>query len=304
MRIYSLVLLLMVLSACATNDKFTIVQDISSSHADCADLNPIPEQIYSMRPLYEAAVTSGKQYGNESILVLFDIDNTMLASTKLLGSDQWFSWRYDVLKESNEMSEFGCLLEAQNLLYHRGSMRLTDRSVGAVIDRLQSQGFMVAVLTSRGPNMQLVTLRDLYSNGLEFVESSPKDWFEEYTDSSQPVRYEYGVFMTSGRNKGEMATLLIKNTGIDEKVKKVFFVDDKTRHVCAVQKSLGEIGVSVETFHYPVEDKYVAPVERRESDVIEKLNKEWDSTLKSLSCRSERCVSAASKCEAAWKKYQ
>ena len=293
--------LLLFLSACS-NNTFTLTTDIAGVPGDCKAIDPVPEQIYSMQPILDEAIKSGKEYDNQNVLVLFDVDNTLLASKNLLGSDQWFTWREDVLKEDDEMSNFGCLLKAQRILFERGSMRTTSSDVVRVVKSLQKQGFKVAVLTSRGPEMQSVTLRDLYKAGLEFSESSPIGWFED--SSNRPIRYEYGVFLTSGLNKGVMADLLIRKTGLARSVKKVIFVDDKTKHVCRVQKAMENSGKKVSSFHYPLEDKYVAPVVNRDEETLNMLRSDWSSFYDDLSCNSAYCEKALSQCSTAWQKYK
>ena len=37
----------------------------------------------------------GKKYGPKNVLVVLDIDNTVLKMNQDLGSDQWFTWQQD-----------------------------------------------------------------------------------------------------------------------------------------------------------------------------------------------------------------
>jgi hypothetical protein len=93
------------------------------------------------------------------------------------------------LKESNSFSEgFPCLLDAARLLFERGSMKSTDPASAALLKALQREGIRIGVLTSRGPQIQAVTLRELALADFNFLSSSPPDWFAAESESHQPVR--------------------------------------------------------------------------------------------------------------------
>jgi hypothetical protein len=54
----------------------------------------LQESIEDMRPVVEIAeCLAGVHGGKGQVLVPYDIDNTLLAPTTQLGSDQWFDWQ-------------------------------------------------------------------------------------------------------------------------------------------------------------------------------------------------------------------
>ena len=60
-----------------------------------------------------------EQYGPEHVLLVVDIDNTLLAMNQPLGSDQWFEWQDGLLKRQPHSSllvakSFEGLLEGQD----------------------------------------------------------------------------------------------------------------------------------------------------------------------------------------------
>lgn len=307
LRSYRLVLTVLVLAAAGlsfgctatTESHFVLTQDIAQSHPDCEGIDPVPKQTATMAVLGEDARASARKYGAENVLILFDVDNTLLASRQLLGSDQWFTWREDVMEEGG----FPCLLDAARLLFEHGSMRTTDPNAPSLVRALQAEGIGTGVLTSRGPDLQAVTWRELAVAGFDFLSNSPPGWFADDSKESQPARYEYGIFMTSGLNKGTMAVDLLNKTGIRDTVKKVIFVDDKAKHVCRVQKSMQELGIDVSAYHYTAEDIRVAPVVNRDPATMERLRKAWTHFEDQLVCRSEHCEEATQSCAATWKTY-
>ncbi len=59
------------------------------------------------------------KYAPSEFVVVFDVDNTLLASNQNFGSDQWFDWQYEMLKHeptnSNLVtSDFSGLLRTWN----------------------------------------------------------------------------------------------------------------------------------------------------------------------------------------------
>ena len=56
------------------------------------------------------------KYGGKNVLVVFDIDNTLLKANQSLGSDQWFEWQAEAIKLSSieaSFKTFNELLKAQ-----------------------------------------------------------------------------------------------------------------------------------------------------------------------------------------------
>ena len=71
------------------------------------------------------SIATSNKYGAEHVLLVVDIDNTMLAMNRPLGSDQWFEWQDYLLKNEPDSpylvaDTFDGLLEVQGLLYNLG----------------------------------------------------------------------------------------------------------------------------------------------------------------------------------------
>ena len=71
------------------------------------------------------------KYGAEHVLLVLDIDNTVMSMDTDLGSDHWFEWQNYLL--NNEPTSphlvaktFPELLKAQGILYDRGKMHPTQ----------------------------------------------------------------------------------------------------------------------------------------------------------------------------------
>ena len=108
------------------------------------------------------------------VLLVFDIDNTLLAMNQDLGSDQWFNWQKTLPEgDPRRVGEFPELLRVQGLLFAIGSMRATEPvRQPQIIKQLQQAGFKTLLLTSRGYDFRDATRRELLANDYDFRESS------------------------------------------------------------------------------------------------------------------------------------
>ena len=93
---------------------------------------------------------------------------------------------------------------------------------------------------------------------------------------------------------------MIEQTKLTNEIKKVIFVDDKAKHVCRVQNSIHNMGIEVESFHYPVEDYRVKPVREKDQRTLAFLSTEWQKFFTGLNCRTKHCEEALNRCKTQW----
>lgn len=233
--------------------------------AGCASTQQIPDlnrETTDLQDVVEDVLTLEAAMDTDRVLVVFDLDNTLLAMEQGLGSDQWYEWQKDKQRESPcDPRVVQDRLAAQGALYFASAMRPTQENAPAMVRQLQSRGLSVIALTSRGVDFRLQTFRELRRNGYDFRPSAlPPDagWPEDFVPErgSRPVRYEDGVFLTTGQHKGEMLLELLRRTdtpmpGV------VVMVDDKQKNLDDVLASFSSLGVPVHAWRYAREDERV-----------------------------------------------
>lgn len=225
------------------------------------------------------------EHGAENTLFVVDIDNTLLAMSNPLGSDQWFEWQSYLLEHDCDSPDlvahdFSGLLAAQGLLFAVGKMHTPQEDLPELVERVQQLGTPTMVLTSRGDDFRVATERELRANGFDFTQSTlqlsdpPSGLFSPYDPAApetaglteedalayrlgepRQVSYENGVFMAAGQHKGAMLLTMLHRA--KQKPKAVVFVDDHGRHVNRVYDALTRHGVEVTVFHYQREDTNV-----------------------------------------------
>lgn len=229
--------------------------------------------------------TLAKRFGPEHVLLVLDIDNTIMAMNHELGSDQWFEWQKYLLENHPNSkhlvaNDFAGLLEAQGTLYNLAKMHPPQRDLPAIVGRMQGLGIHTLILTSRGPEYRIATERALTENGYDFARTAlpvndlpggdylPFDLADLEADGLTPtdaaafklseprrVSYANGIFMTAGQPKGAMIITMLKYADAD--IRAVVYVDDNIRHVAYVFAAVAGRGKEVTAFHYTREDKNV-----------------------------------------------
>lgn len=226
-----------------------------------------------------------KKHGKDNVLVVFDIDNTVLTMPNNFGSDQWFGWQSaeclnrKVRNKHCITTSFPELLDLQGQIFATSDMLLTEPAVKTVIRDLQKQDQSIILLTSRGPEFRNATMRSLQQQGLSFDKSAiagakpgtfkPYNLEELKTDGitaedakiaklrkPRSVSYMNGVSMNAGQHKGIMLKALIHRSG--QKFKAIVFADDHEGHTIGMQEIFGERDpIEIVTFRYSKIDPIV-----------------------------------------------
>jgi hypothetical protein len=223
-----------------------------------------------------------EDFGAEHVLLVLDIDNTIMAMNQDLGSDHWFEWQNYLLQNEPASpflvaDNFAGLLEVQGILYNLSHMHPPEANQPALIARLQERGVSTIILTSRGPEYRVATERELKRCGYDIAATAlrvrdvpggsylaydPEEPQEDGLTADEiktfelneprPVSYENGVFMTAGQHKGIMLLTLLHHAKRD--VQAIVYVDDNVRHVGNVFSAAVDRNLEVSSFHYQHED--------------------------------------------------
>lgn len=260
-RLSAFLLVALTLTACAINPT-AATQNMKGETDDLADVAAWSLQL-------------ANAHGPDRILVVFDIDNTLLAMEQGLGSDQWYYWQKD-LEQTDPCSPMRVAnrFAVQGALFHASAMRATQPDAAEQVRRIQQAGIPVIALTSRGADYRLQTFRELRRQDISFWGSAlppQHGWAEDFVPASgsRPARYEDGVFLTAGQHKGDMLADLLDRTGV-ERPAVIMIIDDKAANLDAVLERFVETETRVHAWRYTREDKAVAAFD------AETAARQWD----------------------------
>jgi len=239
------------------------VQTLSRETADLADVTA-------------DALGIASRVGPQNTLMVFDIDNTLLAMQQGLGADQWYEWQRDLANEDLcSTRNVGNRFAVQGALFYVSAMRPTQVDAARQVKAVQDSDIPVIVVTSRGPDYRLQTFRELRRNGLSFTHSAigpPGGYQQPFkpVENGRTSRYEDGVFMTTGQHKGQMLYALLQKTGTGLP-KVIVMADDKQKNIDAMIETFGALQIPVHAWRYTGEDENVKNFDP------EKTHADWKS---------------------------
>lgn len=220
------------------------------------------------------------------VLVVFDIDDTLLTMTQDLGGVAWYKWQNLINKGARPERikkrvvragrHTGELLDIQGILYALGDMKPTRPDTGELFSRtLKDSNIAAYALTARGPVFENATRRELKKAGIEFplapectgllcqrrgiikgvdVLSYAKDVLklpqDELQNLNRDVNINNGIMMVSGQDKGVMLRILLGNFPSDSDFEIIVFVDDDLKNVIAVADAAVDLKRDVYVYHY------------------------------------------------------
>lgn len=220
---------------------------------------PLEQQTADLADVAADALSLAKQHGKDQVLMVFDIDNTILAMEQGLGADQWYEWQKDLAKHDPCNPQYvGNRFAVQGAMLFASAMRPTQKDAASQVKAIQESGIAVIVVTSRGPDYRLQTFRELRRSDFNFTYSGigPAGGYDQPfipVENGRLSRYEDGVFMTAGQHKGKMLYALLQKTNT-ELPKVIVMADDKQKNLDAVQATFAALDVPVHAWRYTGED--------------------------------------------------
>lgn len=210
-----------------------------------------------------AVETLNARYGAANVLIVSDIDNTLLTSASDLGGDIWYQWQRGKLDvKPTPAQKVSCLFEDTiGMLYELNPMTVTDPLVPEIVASWQLAGNTVMALTSRDPRYRSATERELKSNGIELGQSAltlENGVMPEYRHQmDRELTYSQGVMMTTGMDKGKMLHWILDKTG--RHFDAVIFIDDSRKNIDNMYTAWKDGNTDMDIFYYTsVEDARIA----------------------------------------------
>jgi histidinol phosphatase-like enzyme len=212
-----------------------------------------------------SSIAAMDQYKEDGVLFLYDIDNTLVKLTQMLGSDQWFYHRYQTLvneMDSKQEALDKALAEWTSIQYI-SKIHEVEEGSSAIIKAQQKQGVTLIGFTTRGLALSRCTTRQLKSIGIDFSHTAPtKD--DMFFRNTQSIIFREGVLFTSGTHKGKTLCTFLEKLNI--KPSKIVFINDKATHLSQVEEACEEMGIPFIGLRYNYLDEEVARFDSKIAD--------------------------------------
>jgi Protein of unknown function (DUF2608) len=222
------------------------------------------ETISTMQPAVDRALDYARQHGAARVLVIFDIDSTLLYDPTG-GPDL----------DSLEETEPARFRQVERAVMNLKSLSPTEPGLVAELARLEAAGVATFAMTARGEDMRDMTHRELDAHRIVFPlapECGPPlctrrgrlgpDHVLSVARSvlgqaeldrvgfarGRTISVSDGVMMATGLDKGVLTRILMASLGGDYRA--VVFVDDAQKNVDNVSRISAGMREDVSVFHY------------------------------------------------------
>lgn len=219
------------------------------------------------------------QVGSENLLVVYDFDNTLMAMNQDIGSDQWYNWQSELLRDKKSKDAVaatrGELFDVHYKISALGKMHLVESAIPAIVKAIQQMKIKSIVLTSRGSVLRSDIESELADAELEFKSSAfgpeggyASTFLPEGLDKAREISFMDGIVMGSGQHKGKILSSVLKKAGAKFKV--IIFVDDTLKNIENMEETFKH-EVDLVTFYYSHEQERVEKFQKDKS----KARREW-----------------------------
>src|SRR5579863_5714737 len=186
---------------------------------------------------------------DETIWVLFDIDQTLIEPTTYAGRPEWFDRvvKQLMLEEGLDRPTADGILHPKWVAFMEiVPMQTIEAKTADLVKIIQRKSEASLALTARCPSLTKLTLRQLEQLNIDFTDHAPRAVFLE---TPHPAHLENGVLFASRMNpKGTLLRQFIEKS--DKKPIKVIFIDDARHHLEKMEIELQKLGIAFTGFHY------------------------------------------------------
>ena len=178
------------------------------------------------------------EYVKPEMLIVFDIDNTLMEAAQTLGSDQWFGHRIDEYKDRGFSKEEALQITRVEWvsIQYKTKVKAVEPTTAQLIHKLQKNGWKVIGLTNRGLYLATRTIEQLQSIGINLFTS---DFAHEISfDDEYGIMYRDGIVFSAGTAKGAVLFEFLEKAQYHPK--KILFVDDRKCHLQNVETACNQ----------------------------------------------------------------
>ena len=190
------------------------------------------------------------------VLVVLDIDNTIITPKGLIGSDQWFNFmiKNNERKGMEPKSAYQKAVNKYTTWLDHAKVRTVEAQTKKAVENLQNDPRVkVLCITARGFDKKEVTRNHLASVDISMNKNTIAD---EEIVLGEPGNFAHGiVFLESDRNKGSVLKTFLPHLGFTPS--KIIFVDDHEKHVTRMQQAVKELNIPFVGIRYAAADHLV-----------------------------------------------
>jgi FMN phosphatase YigB (HAD superfamily) len=185
---------------------------------------------------------------DETSWVLFDLDNVLIESALHAGRAEWFDHEVAKLMAAQGIDRHTAdrlLIAGWNAFMEICPIQTPETNMSELVKTIQKKSEASLALTARPPHLSKLTLRQLKLLEIDFSFHAPE---KVLLKTIHPTHWEEGALFASLNSKGGVFRQFIEK--LDQKPKKVLFIDDALHHLEGMERECLEAGVEFIGFHY------------------------------------------------------
>jgi len=195
--------------------------------------------------IYEVcSIKEMDKFREEGVLLLYDIDNTLITLDQTLGTDQWFVPRFAQLQKElgDSRQALNKALTEWTAVQCISKVHEVENGASAMIKSQQEDGVMCMALTTRGLAISERTVDQLHSIGVDFTVTAPLKGNLVF-HTTDTIIYRDGILFNSGTHKGDALVEFFHQIGFIPK--KLVFINDKYKHLTSVEEGCNRLGIPI-----------------------------------------------------------
>lgn len=214
-----------------------------------------------------ATIQDVTQHVDEGTFIVFDIDNTLLECDQTLGSDQWFCFQIQALKEQGWESQQALdhVLAIWTDIQYRTALRPVEAHTAKVVRSLQQAGYPLIALTTRSKTVAEVTKKQLYDAGIDLRQTAPLKENTLIMHDGKEMVYQEGILFTDNGHKGKALWTYLQHA--QHEPKKIVFINDKYSHLLPVKEIAQLYGLDFVGLRYSGADARVRNFRKEIADI-------------------------------------
>jgi hypothetical protein len=199
--------------------------------------------------------------------IVYDIDNTIIEPVQELGSDQWFYHRIQEYKAWGLNPDLALkkALREWTAIQNITKVKLVEPGIDTIIERLQTQGYAMIGLTTRGLGISTLTVEQLETVQVDLTKTSPTNQEFYFWNEPHGVLFRGGILFTAGTDKGEAFKKMLSHLNFHPK--RVVFINDKASHLKPVGDACDALGIPFVGLRYSYTDNKVKNFRKHIADV-------------------------------------
>lgn len=206
------------------------------------------------------------KYIKPDMLVIFDIDNTLIEPIQELGTTQWFKHR--IMEYRSYGFDKNVALEKAlrewTAIQSITQVKVVEKETAEIIQNLQLEGFPIMGLTTRGLGLSTRTIEQLESVNIHLSETAPTQE-EIFFMNERGVLFRGGTLFTAGTNKGN--ALIEFFNRLNYSPSSILFINDNASHLRSLEEACFQKDISFIGLRYGYLDEKVKNFRKQIAEV-------------------------------------